>query len=268
MQAYKQIDQRLHWLCQVIAKANRTFASKKEDDSHTNLYFDVIGDRIVGRWLKTASGACLLSLNLNNLHFEWLNTSLQKVQSIASVGKRMIEIESELSAGLAELGLSKEGFTASLHFEITNYTFAGDEVKPLDLSALEEWKYWRKFAADSCMTLLGYMQAESEIRIWPHHFDTGIFATYESELGIGYGLAMQDKMADAPYFYLTGYLGKKAIHYKELPDLELGFWKTDGPWKGAILPLSQLKQLEKVDRCSALHKFLKPTIDWFALNAQ
>jgi len=46
MQEYIKVDQYLHQLVQVIAKANRTFVQEKEDDSHTNLYFDSLGEKI------------------------------------------------------------------------------------------------------------------------------------------------------------------------------------------------------------------------------
>ncbi len=51
MQAYIKTDRQLHWLSQVIAKINRTYVPKKNDDSHTNLYFDNLGKRITGRWI-------------------------------------------------------------------------------------------------------------------------------------------------------------------------------------------------------------------------
>ncbi|MFT6215316.1 MAG: hypothetical protein ACJAS3_001715 [Roseivirga sp.] len=49
MNSYTQTDQQLHWLCQILAKTNRTYAPKKEDDSHTHLYFDSLDHRIYGR---------------------------------------------------------------------------------------------------------------------------------------------------------------------------------------------------------------------------
>ncbi|MFT5886141.1 MAG: hypothetical protein ACI9IP_002605 [Arcticibacterium sp.] len=42
MTGYTQTDQQLHWLSQIIAKANRTYVPAEEDDSHTNLYFNAL----------------------------------------------------------------------------------------------------------------------------------------------------------------------------------------------------------------------------------
>jgi hypothetical protein len=42
MLAYTSIDQYFYQICQLIAKVNRSFDPKKEDDSHTKLYVDPI----------------------------------------------------------------------------------------------------------------------------------------------------------------------------------------------------------------------------------
>ena len=39
--------------------------------------------------------------------------------------------------------------------------------------------------------LLGYAQADSEVRIWPEHFDTGVYFEYNGTIGIGFGLVLQ-----------------------------------------------------------------------------
>ena len=54
MEGYTYADQKLHFLTQVIAKANRSYVPTKPDDSHTNLYFDTLDNRIVGRWPGSA----------------------------------------------------------------------------------------------------------------------------------------------------------------------------------------------------------------------
>ena len=48
MQEYINTDRQLHWLSQVITKVNRSFVPAEKDDSHTNLYFDVIQKGIYG----------------------------------------------------------------------------------------------------------------------------------------------------------------------------------------------------------------------------
>ena len=86
-------------------------------------------------------------------------------------------------------------------------------------------------------------------------------------MGLGFGLAMEDEMAGAPYFYLAGYASKGSIDYKNLPELGLGRWETEGNWKGAILPLSKLAQLEEQEIKVAISFYLKLAIGWFVKSS-
>ena len=71
----------------------------------------------------------------------------------------------------------------------------------------------------------------SEVRIWPHHFDTGIYLEVNSKLGIGFGWAMADKMIDQPYFYFTPYgLNGHKLLTENLEDPEHGFWHRTRPF--------------------------------------
>jgi len=49
---YPQADQLLHELSQLLAKFNRSYLPKKEDDSHTNLGVDFLSKRIYSRWAQ------------------------------------------------------------------------------------------------------------------------------------------------------------------------------------------------------------------------
>ena len=104
MQAYINADQQLHLLSQSIAKANRTFVPSKENDSHTNLYFDPVGNKMAGRWIETNMGPMLLSLNLTNLQYEWINDMHNVVQSFSSSGKTADAVEREIEARFDRVG--------------------------------------------------------------------------------------------------------------------------------------------------------------------
>lgn len=263
MQAYNNTDKQLHWLCQTIAKANRTYVPKIQDDSHTNLYFDVLGDRIVGRWINTPTGKYLLSLNLSSLKLEWLNSYLNPICSIATIGKKNSEIEQRISVEINLLGLKPDGFTDDLHFEIPQYSFSSDVVKIINEPELREWKQYRQMANEACAIVLDYLQVIGEIRIWPHHFDTGIYVMATDKMGIGFGLAMKDNMAGSPYLYMSGYPTEGTIDYSELPQIGKGRWEVNEYWSGALLTIDQLSSKKTTNRQTALYDFLKNAIDWF-----
>ena len=75
----------------------------------------------------------------------------------------------------------------------------------------------------------------TSIRIWPHHFDTGIYSPLpDSDVTIGLGLAIPDTICNKHYLYLSGYKNGNTIETSGLPKLSLGEWKSDG-FTGAIL---------------------------------
>ena len=263
MNNYIKTDQYIHWLCQIIAKAGRSFVPEKPDNSHNNLYFDWLGDRIVGRWIEPEKGNIMLSLNLLNLQFEWLNSDYQVIASFPTKGKTIKEVEQDIENHLGELGLAREGFSDILNFKIPEYPFKKDQIQSIPNQNLDEWRDIRNNANKVCAILLGHLQLEGEIRIWPHHFDTGIYVITKNGMGIGFGMAMSDGMVDGSYFYMSGYPSSGALKYQNLPEFSHGEWVTGEHWNGAILPLSEFEDLQKEEHKAAMKDYLLKVLHWF-----
>lgn len=240
MQEYNKADQWLHHLCQVIAKANRTFVSEKADDSHTTLFFDALGDRITGNWTNLGKEPLLFTLRLDSFYFEVLTAGFEPVLSVASIGKSRDLVEEELENKLNKIGLITEGFRKKMQYQIPEYSKAGATVELLDSESFMSWKSYRNLANWSCYQLLGYARVRSGVNIWPHHFDTGIYAKLKNGLGLGFGLAMEDQITGAPYFYMAGYPKKGALSYEKAEDGDHWSWEVGEHWQGAILPLTKL----------------------------
>jgi hypothetical protein len=260
---YTEIDQRLHQLSQLIANVNRTFVPSEEDDSHTNLQLDAIGQRIVGRWINTPIGRVICSINLSNQKVEWLNDAQEVLDSSDTIGKTMSEIETDQQAVLQSLKLDPKGYNKKLHFAITAYEFANDPVIELSQTDVNEWLRYRKLANEWCCQVLFYTKSTSEIRIWPHHFDTGIYTRPNENIGLGFGLAMEDRMVKSPYFYLAGYPTQGELNYDSIPELPVGKWELGEFWKGAVLPVSGLEGLSREEQDHRFEQFIRPSIDWF-----
>lgn len=263
MQTYNHIDQWLHWLSQPIAKAGRSFAKVQEDDQHMNIYFDAVGKRIVGRRIISPQGQIILTLKLDTLSFEWVNDTFQVVNKVGSVGKTLAEVENELAVQLKEVGLDAEGFTQAMNFEMPDYPFLQNKIQLLDNEHLQEWMAYRKLANDVCALVLGHLQVSGEIRLWPHHFDTGIFVFPNDRLGIGFGLAMPDQQSDTSYFYVAGYPNNHSLDYENIAELSQGKWVVEEGWKGAILPLGVLAGERQETWGELINTFLKTTLHWF-----
>ena len=264
MQEYIKVDQYLHQLVQVIAKANRTFVQEKEDDSHTNLYFDSLGEKIYGRWIKVQEKRIILALNLTAYTFEIIDEHFKKPVNFPINGQKIAGLEKVMRQGLDEIGLETSGFLAPLHFEITEYPFREKPFGLLPEAGLEHWKKIRKIANESCQHLLGFLQVEGEIRIWPHHFDTGIYIEPNADLGIGFGLAMADPMESSPYFYLYGYaLGSDELKFEDLPEIDTGRWEINENWKGAILPIDTFNSMNESEIMNLIFSFMISSVSWY-----
>ncbi|MEM7297334.1 MAG: hypothetical protein AAF391_03610 [Bacteroidota bacterium] len=265
MEPYNSLDQRIHLLCQLIAKANRTFVSKRDDDSHTNLYFDSINNRILGRWIEQGTAPVLFSLHLDDLQIEVLDQGYMVSHSTSVVNKTLEEIEIEMEQWLPELGLNVNGFRDPLHYEIPTYSFEKEPFGELNKVNLEEWVKYRKLANQLSSDFLGFVQVEGEVRIWPHHFDTGIYFELQT-IGIGFGLAMQDEMAGAPYFYMSGYPKTGSVDYSNPGSLTNGRWEIHENYQGAILPIADLSGLSEEEQYEKTSICLKEAFSWFMDN--
>jgi hypothetical protein len=83
------------------------------------------------------------------------------------------------------------------------------------------------------MVFLLEYKLESPIRVWPHHFDLGIYASIKNGLDFGAGLAIADTLVDGLYFYACGWKEGKSIPTKGFDSLSKGEWRSD--WDGATL---------------------------------
>ncbi|MEM7181657.1 MAG: hypothetical protein AAF518_12135 [Spirochaetota bacterium] len=266
MQAYKTIDEQLHLLCQPLAKVNEGFVSPAADQSHTNLSFDPVSGRIYARWIENGTGKQILALNTNEQKFEWLDENFQVKEKVAAANKSIVEIEQAIQQSLTKVGLSPDKFPKGMSYEIPDYSFAGQAIAKLDSQACANWQKYRNLANLACQQTLTYLQAVEQVRIWPHHFDTGIYVEANQHIGVGFGFAMADSMIDAPYFYVAAYpLKDKSFGQNTLPNLSDGEWKVSESWHGAVLSAEKLPVDELENNLDKVAIFVKECVDSFFL---
>lgn len=259
---YNDADRQIHWLSQIIAKANRALVPPEEDDSHTNFWFDPIGKKLTSRWIESPKGEIILSLNLSKKSFEWLNKNMQTESSIDILNKEMIKLEEEVSLYPESIGLHTGKLADPLHFKIPDYNIRAIGKDDFTKESIESWSRVRELANYVCLDMLAYLQADNEIRIWPHHFDTGIYTFSVTRPAIGFGLAMQDSMAGGAYFYIAAY-GEEGIYQGELPGLATGRWEISDQWKGAILLLTEISGRDLNTQLAIVRTFINETISCF-----
>ena len=225
MQEYSNSDRQIHWLSQVLAKVNRAYVPEQEDDSHTNLYFDDIGKRILGRWIDGPKSKMILGLDLQSLSFQWMDAGLNRLNEFSVLNGSMDELEAGVSEYPGSLKMSTADISKALHFDLPDYKISKLNKEDLSDEGIRSWIFYRGLANQASLDILGYLQGESEIRIWPHHFDTGIYTMVSDHLGLGFGLAMKDALLREAYFYMSGYGTESPLEYQNLPTLSAGRWE-------------------------------------------
>ncbi len=256
MKQYCATDQRIHLLSQIIAKVNRSLVPARPDDSHTNLYYEPISRRLYGRWFQNQERACVLTLDLAGLQYQLINDHYEPELSFEIAGKTVMQLEQEMVEAFEAIGMDTQELFAPLHFEIEKYDFADSAAEAISHAALEEWCFYRTQANHMCSDFLGFTQHIQEIRIWPHHFDTGVFVQANDSMGVGFGLAMNDQVVDQPYYYMSAYPKDGSMDYSQIPQSD--FWRMEVKenWSGCILSLDILEDKEEHERRQILLDYL------------
>lgn len=246
MQDYNKTDQILHLLCQQITKINASYVPKKADDSHTNLGYDGLNQRIYGRWISLNEDKIIAAIDLKNEAFIWMDVQMNIFKSYPIFERKVSDLEAEILRDLPEFGLDTAKYKQKLHFEIPAYDFADGIVPHPGTKGLSRWVTFRELANDASFMFSNFLQQQVEVRIWPHHFDTGVYAPINDKIGLGFGLAMQDDMVGEAYFYLAGYPSNDTeIDFEQFENLSHGNWIITDNWKGAVIDYSHLSSHSK-----------------------
>ncbi len=253
MQEFKSMKDQMHLAAQYLAAAAIHFVEKRDDDSHTNLGFDSDSGRMSTRPLSDNGDT--LSLNYNTFALEW--NSSTNVESIQLDGTS----HKEILAWLTKLSQEKIGkpYTYSFHYDVP-YSIADTTVFTMsDSIELKRLLQLRIRTQTILEQALSENNLQSEIRVWPHHFDTGAFTALPNnpEVAVGFGLAIPDALSQEHYLYMSGYKGHDGISTQGFSPLKKGDWKNDD-FKGAILPADHIEVSEGVQFFKeAIHQYKK-----------
>ncbi len=232
------MTRQMHLAAQYLAAAGISFLKKKDDDSHTNMGFSVEEGSLSSRGLNKAQET--LSISYKNFTLDW--NTFDYSESLPLHGKshaQVLEWIDELTTPTYLEGKYKYKLHYELPYQITDdYVF---ELK--DKTRLGQLMDYRILAQHTIERFLEQRQLNSEVRIWPHHFDTGGYAALNDDSGkaVGMGMAIPDTLVDDYYFYISMYQGHTAEEVSDLPKLSIGNWVSEG-FKGAILPVNSINE--------------------------
>ncbi|MDC6365949.1 MULTISPECIES: hypothetical protein [Flavobacteriaceae] len=250
-----EIIKQLHLAAQYLAAAGKSFLEHKSDDSHTNLEFS-IAEKSLLTWPLGDSNT-QLSLNYETFSLEWKSSSSE---SFSLKGKTQQEVVTWITKRAENFKFIKP-YTYNLHYTLP-YSMSNEEkFATIDTHEINELIRLRTLAQNVISKFLEAEKLESDIRIWPHHFDTGAFAHLHDGSGksVGLGMAIPDTLCNDFYFYISGYRGHDSLNTWAFPTLSNGKWINDG-FKGAILPASNVDDIIAVQFFrEALRNYKKDT---------
>lgn len=248
LSALNQADQTLHSLAQLIALTGRQLLPTAADDSQSNIGWNTRLNRLEGRLAPVDNQLIRLVIDIETFTLNAVDENDHMQASFSPVGKSPAHAMTWWTSQMKAWGITT--------IQALNYRL---EHPPVGLhtpyqrpSGLTGWATWRTRANTALLNLNTQTGLESDIRVWPHHFDTGIYyavmdtnGTEESAIWAGYSIA--DALSNEPYFYISGYRRDQPIDFNDAPNLITGKWLNSPDWKGAMLPLSVIPGPEAID---------------------
>ena len=234
------LEEQTHLAAQYLAAAGISFLNKKPDDSHTNLGFITDSGEVETHVLSENNDR--LILNYNTFSLEWKSNSGKTVFNLD--GAKHHEVLTWLSE-TSKTQLNK-AYTYNLHYDLPYAINDAYTFNLSDASKLKELMHLRILAQFIIEKIDHFYKLNTSIRIWPHHFDTGLYdAVPDTDISVGLGLAIPDSVCSAHYLYITGYKDGKAIATSGFDKLTNGEWKSGG-FTGAILNANGITEADGV----------------------
>lgn len=237
----KNTIEQLHIAAQYLAAAGISFLDKKEDDSHTNLGWEPEHLRLITHPFGKNNQ---MALDFQRFSLEWLTdgkvvASKELQDSVHSENLNWIKDQVSNSKLPSK-------YNYSFHYELPYRKITKDYNFPVE-GMVQIADIWNRLniAQKAFENFLSSNHLTSPIRVWPHHFDMGIYTKIDKEnnLFLGAGLAFPDSLEEHLYYYASGWKDGSRINPKEFNKLENGVWRSEG-WLGATLPSSEINETE------------------------
>ncbi len=222
----------LHLAAQYLATAGISFLDKKDDDSHTNLGFS-IENKSLETWPLNGEGT-KLCLDYPNFALHW---AALDTNSLSLDGKSHEDVVDWIQK-VSQSSNSNKSYQYNPHYQLPYGMGSKDVFRLSDAEEVNTLVNLRNLAQKVLIEVLDREDLSSDVRIWPHHFDTGAFSPLENgNSSVGFGLSIPDSLVNDHYVYLSGYHGHDSLDTTNFPSLTSGDWLNNG-FKGAVLPAS------------------------------
>jgi|GEM_PF-217093 len=262
---YNQAEVMIHRASQYLSLTGDTLVPHEPDDSHTTAMYNGDTGLLMGRRWTVENQSYQLGLDIERFSLVLVNERGDNEHLLPLDGKSSNEIKESWINLLGKVGYQGD-IISTLHYDLPeSEAYQSDTLIKPTKEVLKNWMEIRSLANQAMEGLLLNSDQISEINIWPHHFDTGIYlelhqSNGETDRSVGAGLAVADSMIPGPYFYIYGWNKDKEIDYSTAPALESGRWQINS-WKGAVLAVDEIST---VHAATVLSNFFKTTYTFFA----
>lgn len=253
--ALNRADQIMHSLAQLLALTAMQWLPTQPDDSQANLLWNSVQDRLESRAFTVGDHTIRLVIAIDSFTLYFVDEQEQVHAAFSVENRTPADALNWWTSQMQAWGLTDlNPLSYVLGTEPVQTTYERPDVLPT-------WSHWRTVANRVLTTLTHETCQKSEVRVWPHHFDTGVYYAVTDAAGVeisaiwaGYSIA--DALSNEPYFYLSGYVQGRSIDFSTALPLPIGAWRITENWQGALLPISAIGQTSNVD------KFLQAAYDW------
>jgi len=200
----------LHTAVQILSLTGVNLITPLPDDSQNTQVWDPTSEMILGRIFTLNNTNYRIGIGLSPFNLSLLNEELTIIESINIGGLDQPALYSIWANWIANLGFDGELIT-KLHYDLPeNEHYLANQFNGISDEFKNNWIQLRTMANQAMKGLNKLNSIQSEINIWPHHFDTGVYypiskVNGETIQSIGAGLAVADALIAEPYFYMYGW---------------------------------------------------------------
>ena len=232
------VSESLHRALQYLATASKSFLPPKDDDSHTSVGWNSVSKSFETHPFNKSGLALALNLEVFSLDFIHPVSGIEA--SFPLEGAKHLDIVNWIERERLFCKID-EDYKFELHYDLPYDTGFDDSLTypKIKEAELKSHIQLRWLANKSLELASSHFDVFSDIRVWPHHFDTGAIGYQLNEKGssFGLGLSIPDNVSDDYYFYVSKYNENESVNVSRFSKLKNGEWKFKG-WNGAALDAS------------------------------
>lgn len=242
---YIVAEKSIHNYVRIMGEISDLFIDSTSDYSHTNLAWIPQSKVLQTRNIHLPNGfEASIEYHPNHFHFH-ISTDCPNIKNplILTKNNNLNYIINTFQNNLKLIGLEGKNLT---DVKLAFPELLHNSLRPMHPSK-DAIHLFEKIRTESFQILENYLKKndlESDIRIWPHNFDTGIFCKHANGIEQFAGYAPADSLSDLPYFYNSFYKDNKAYIFETSEKLKTGKIINEA-WKGAIYTLDDPNNVDK-----------------------